>query len=118
MFRRKYFAFVELPCLDRRKRKGSKLSYYKSFGYIEPLYDKDEKSCRFQFTALGNPYDVVVPGLKWDDMFGWNFRFPTSGTDRLLKRYWIKKLVLVTDPKLLTKWGNFLFPNKYKKGAA
>ena len=22
MFRRKYFGFVELPCLDRRKRKG------------------------------------------------------------------------------------------------
>lgn len=110
MFRRKYFGFVELPCLDRRKRKGNKQSYYKSFGYIEPLYDKDEKSCEFKFTALGNPYDAVVPGLKWDDMYGWDCQFSIFGTERLLKRYWIKKLVSVTDPKLLIKWGNFLFP--------
>jgi len=115
MFRRKYFGFVELPCLDRRKRKGSKLSYYKSFGYIEPLYDKQEKSCEWQFTALGNPYDYLMPGLIWKDPYGWDCKSSNFGTERLLKKYWIKKLVLKTDPKLLTKWGNFLFPKKERR---
>ena len=118
MFRRKYFAFVELPWSDRRKRKGNKKGYYKAFGYVEPLYNKNEKSCEFKFTALGNPYDATVPGLIWNNMYGWDCKSSNFGTERILKRYWIKKIVSETDPKLLIKWGNFLFPYKYKKEAA
>ena len=115
MFRKKYFGFVELPFIDKRKRKGNKKGYYKSFGFIEPLYNKKELSCDWHFTALGNPYDPIVPGLKWDCTYGWNCRSPLFGSERPLKRYWIKKLVSKTDKNLIRKWGNFLYKKKERR---